>query len=261
MTAFGAGAGAAADSADRPRSAPALALLAIVALALFCSLVALGNWQIERRRWKHDLVERIAQRVHAAAVTAPGPRGWLQVTAARDEYRRVLVTGTFLHERETLVQASTRLGAGFWVLTPLRIADGTVVLVNRGFVLPEGRDRARRAAFEPSGEVSVTGLLRITEPGGGFLRRNDAAVERWYSRDVQAMAASRRLGAAVAPYFIDAEAAPGGNPDGEAGPVGGLTVIDFSDNHLAYALTWYALAAMVVLAAGWVVHFERRLRR
>ena len=82
------------------------------------------------------------------------------------------------------------------------------------------------------GPVTVTGLLRMSEPGGAFLRANDPASDRWFSRDVAAIAASRGLDK-VAPYFIDAERAPG-----ESGlPVAGLTVIAFSNNHLVYALT------------------------
>ncbi len=224
----------------------ALALGAALACAVF---VALGVWQVERRAWKLDLIERVDRRVHAAAVDAPGPGEWTQVTAAAHEYRRVRVTGTFLHDRETRVQAVTELGAGFWLLTPLKLADGTVVLVNRGFIPPELRERASRRASEPVGPVTITGLLRLTEPGGGFLRRNDPGADRWHSRDVAAISAARGL-SAVAPYFIDAERGTSGG----AGPVGGLTVIAFRNHHAGYAFTWFALALM---AAGAVVYTVR----
>ena len=219
--------------------------LAAAAAVMFAGFMALGVWQIERRAWKHQLIERVEQRVHAPPVAPPGPEDWPQVSAARDEYRRVSVSGTWLHDAEALVQASTELGAGWWVLTPLRQADGTIVVVNRGFVAPPRRDRATRVAGNPPGEDRIVGLLRISESGGGFLRRNDPAAERWFSRDVAAIAAARRLDR-VAPYFIDAERAASIN---EEAPIGGLTVIEFRDNHLAYAITWFALAAMVVAAA------------
>jgi surfeit locus 1 family protein len=190
--------------------------------------------------------------VHAPAVPAPGPARWAQVDRAEDEYRRVVLTGRFQHENETLVQASTERGSGFWVLTPLRSSDGSVVLVNRGFVPPEARSRAARRRAEPQDEQTVVGLLRMTEPGGGFLRRNDPAQERWFSRDVQAIAAARGL-ANVAPYFVDAEAAGQGvERDGPDAPIGGLTVVSFPNTHLVYAITWYGLAALVVVA-GWIV--------
>jgi surfeit locus 1 family protein len=168
------------------------------------------------------------------------------VSADTDAYRRVRVTGRFLHDRETLVRAVSDLGSGYWVVTPLDTGRFTV-LVNRGFVPPERRDPASRAAGNGAGQVTVTGLLRVTEPGGGFLRSNDPAADNWYSRDVAAIAAARGLSNA-APYFIDADAAP--NPGGW--PKGGLTVLRFSDNHMGYALTWFALA-LLSLGAIWLV--------
>ncbi|RZI77134.1 MAG: SURF1 family protein [Variovorax sp.] len=213
--------------------------------------MALGTWQVERRAWKLDLIDRVEARVRAAPVEAPGP---LQPATKDDEYRHVRVTGTFLHDRETLVQAVTDLGSGFWVLTPLRRSDGSIVLVNRGFVPPEARDPATRTTNAPDRETTITGLLRLTEPGGGFLRKNDPTGDRWYSRDVQAIAGARGL-KRTASYFIDAEAGPTGMR--RTWPAGGLTVIAFHNNHLVYALTWYALALMVAGAAVYGLRSKR----
>ncbi|MGJ3701402.1 SURF1 family protein [Variovorax sp. AFSI2.2] len=246
--------------AGRQRSAAARAALAVCAALAFAGFFALGTWQVERRAWKLDLIARVEQRVHAAPADGPGPERWPQVNAAADEYRRVRLTGTFLHDKETLVQASTRLGAGFWVLTPLRAADGSIVLVNRGFVPPEAQGRPARAATEPQGETMVTGLLRITEPNGGFLRKNQPGEGRWFSRDVQAIAAARGLGNNVAPYFVDADAAPSSSSAAPAWPAGGLTVIAFPNSHLVYAITWYGLALMVLAAAGYAWREGRRRR-
>ncbi|TSH95729.1 SURF1 family protein [Verticiella sediminum] len=247
----------------RPHSRWVLALVALVGLGLFTGFVALGNWQIERRAWKLDLIERVEQRAHAAPVAPPARARWAAVGADSDEYRRVRVAGVFDHARETYTQATTELGAGFWVLTPLRQADGSTVLVNRGFVLPNRREQATRADNLPEGEVTVTGLLRISEPGGGFLRSNAPQEDRWHSRDVAAIAAARGL-SDVAPYFIDAEAAtprqPGVVAEPQTWPVPGLTVVSFKNSHMVYALTWYGLALMVVIAAAFVVREERRRR-
>jgi surfeit locus 1 family protein len=226
-----------------------LALAAAIAFGGFC---ALGWWQLERRAWKHTLVARIEQRVHAEPVRPPVRADWPGVSAARDEYRRVTLSGTFIHDAETLVQATTALGSGYWVLTPLRQADGTIVVVNRGFVPPQLRDRAMRSDGNPAGPVTVVGLLRISEAGGGFLRDNDPAADRWFSRDIAAIATARRL-VNVAPFFVDAERRADAS---RMAPVGGLTVLVFSDNHLGYALTWFVLATMVVTAAVIVVRHE-----
>ncbi|MFL9842466.1 SURF1 family protein [Sphingomonas sp. ST-64] len=218
----------------------------LAALLLVCALgfVALGVWQVERRAWKHALIDAVTSRSTAGPVAAPGP------SVEPQPYRRVHVTGRFLHDRETLVRAVSNLGSGYWVVTPLD-NGGFTVLVNRGFVPPERRDPATRAAANGAGEARVTGLIRLTEPGGGFLRSNDPASGNWYSRDVAAIAAARGVTDAV-PYFIDADAAP--NPGGW--PRGGLTVLRFSDNHAVYALTWFALALMS-LAGIWLVLRKR----
>lgn len=227
--------------------------VALVALLVVTGFVALGTWQVQRLGWKRALIERVEQRVRAAPLAAPGADRWPAVTAASDEYRRVRLQGHYLDEPPVLVQAVTELGAGFWVLAPLRSADGSVVVVNRGFVPPEGRERVAR----PAGPVDIVGLLRLSEPGGGFLRHNDPAAGRWYSRDVAAIAAARGW-RRVAPYFVDAEAA---SAPVAGAPVGGLTVVAFNNPHAVYAVTWYTLALMTAAAAWWLWRGERIGRR
>lgn len=232
-------------------------MLAFVGVALFVSFLGLGTWQLQRRAWKLDLIERVNERVRAAPLAAPAPAEWPQVNAQQHEYLPVTLTGKFLPQKTVLAQAVTELGAGFWVLTPLQAEDGSQTLVNRGFI-----PASERQAWQPDrsgvGDApqTVTGLLRMAEPGGGFLRDNDAAQQRWYSRDVAAIAAAQGLERA-APYFIDA-GRPGQPAAAQAWPRPGMTVISFHNSHLVYALTWYGMAAMVLVAAAVVVRWERR---
>lgn len=221
------------------RAAGKRALLMIVSLTGILVFAALGIWQVERRAWKLALIEAVTARVHAAPVPAPSPALWPHVSALRDQYRRVFAEGRLLNDRETLVQAITDRGSGYWVLTPLQTRSGTIILINRGYVPPERADRRSRAQALPSGFVRVVGLLRISEPHGRFLRTNQPSEDRWYSRDVRAIARARGL-TFVAPFFIDADATL--NADGW--PAGGLTVISFPNNHLAYALTWFGLSLL-----------------
>jgi surfeit locus 1 family protein len=218
---------------------------------LVAGLFALGVWQLERRVEKLSLIARVDARVHADPVPAPGPSDWPRINAANDEYLRVRVSGHYLSGKETLTKAVTEEGAGFWVMTPLVTDSGYTVLVNRGFVPDDRRDRATWTQSESASAVSVIGLLRLSEPRGGFLRTNDPAGDHWYSRDVGEIAAARGL-SDVAPYFIDADATP--NPGGL--PIGGLTVIRFPNNHLVYAFTWFALGAG--LAVGTVYAWRGR---
>ena len=227
----------------------------VAGLALFVGFLALGGWQVQRLAWKTNLIAQVDARVHAAAVPAPGPTQWAGVTRDKDQYRRVTVHGRFLHDKETLVQAVTDAGGGFWVMTPLVDDRGFTVLINRGFVPSGRRDPAVRADGQVEGPQTVTGLLRITEPKGGFLRANDPAGDRWRSRDVAAIAARRGL-TTVAPYFIDANASP--NPGGW--PRGGLTVIRFANSHLVYALTWFGMALLTLVGLWLFLRDGRRNR-
>lgn len=262
-------AGPAGTTDAPPRSAFARRLVVVLALLLFVLFAGLGTWQVVRLQWKQDLIARVDARVHAQPVAPPPAARWPQVSRESDEYRAVALSGRYLYPFTTPVQALSDLGAGFWLLTPLCTDEGHIILVNRGFV-PSSGDIARRypgqrspaggdaCAGAPGAPVTVTGLLRIAEPKGGFLRDNDPAANRWYSRDVAAIAAARGLPAGrVAPFFVDAARGQEarGAPDS---PVGGLTVIAFPNNHLVYALTWYALALMVAFAAWWIARHEGR---
>ena len=245
------------DDHATPRSATArtvaLAFLGLASLG-FC---ALGLWQVQRLQWKHALIARVDSRVHAAAVPAPARAQWPAVNVDTSEYLRVAVTGEYLQGRDTRVQALTELGAGFWLLSPLRTDAGDIVLVNRGF-LPA--DNTHPPAHPPAGPVQVQGLLRLSEPGGGVLRRNQPSQQRWYSRDVAAIAAAHGL-ANTAPYFIDADRDPASVTCADCWPRGGMTVVSFRDHHLQYALTWFGLALLTAFAAWRLLAGDARLLR
>ncbi|HZG29478.1 MAG TPA: SURF1 family protein [Ensifer sp.] len=227
--------------------------IGLLTLFFFATFVGLGVWQVERLSWKLDLIARVDARVHADATPIPDEASWPAVNAANDEYRRVTASGRFLHDKSALVYASTERGPGYWVLTPLQIESGAVVYINRGWVPTDRRDAAGRAEGDPAGLVQVTGLLRITEPGGTLLRSNYPADGRWYSRDVEAMGKTAGL-SRVAPFFIDADDTP--NPGGL--PVGGLTIVRFPNSHLSYALTWFAMAALSLVGGAILIRAERR---
>jgi surfeit locus 1 family protein len=227
-----------------PRPWPVIIALLIAAL-LFA---ALGDWQVHRLAWKQALIARVNQ-----ATTAP-PLAFAALPAvpvASLEYHRTLLTGRFEPATTTLVTATTDLGAGYWDMVAMRVG-ARAVWINRGFV-PTGSRRAGIAASTPTTPVTVTGLIRLTEPKGTWLRANQPGADRWYSRDLAAMAQARHVAGASPQMFIDAQAETPHTASGA--PVPGLTVLDFPNNHLSYAITWFTLA--LVSAGGAIVLWRR----
>jgi len=144
-------------------------------------------------------------------------------------------------------------GRGYWVLSPARLADGSLVVVNRGFA-PEGKqDPNTRREGQPHGVAEIVGAMRWPEARGMFTPNDAPAKNLWFVRDPAGIAAAKGWGA-VAPFYIDQEAppAPGGLP--KVGPL----KPSLPNNHLQYAVTWYGLA-LVVLISGIV--FVRTRRR
>ena len=226
-------------------------VFSVVVIIAIVLLTSLGLWQVRRLAWKNELIARVDARVAAPAVAAPPAVA--AVTAKHDEYRHVTVRGRFLNAAEAQVYTVSDYGGGYWVMTPLKRDDGSIVFINRGFVPIDKQDPKTRTKGNTDAEVTVTGLLRMPEVKGWlFSQANDPANDRWYRRDIAAIARARHLGP-VAPYFIDADATP--NPGGW--PKGGLTVIHFPNSHLMYAITWFSMALGLVGVSVWLLGFRK----
>ena len=236
-------------SAARAIHWPRVAVVGIMTLLGVTLLAGLGIWQLERRAWKLDLIRKVETRFYASP--HPVPIDALS-RPAEHEYERIELAGVYLSGRDTWVHASTVEGAGYWVLSPMRTRDFGIVLINRGFV-PMDTDRSLVATAATN---SVTGVLRASEPNGAWPRRNEPKGDRWYSREVAAIAQARGL-PATAPFFVDADAQrDDAVPAGVVVPEGGLTVVHFRNAHLSYALTWFALALMTALAGAYALRGE-----
>ncbi|WP_374828889.1 SURF1 family protein [Paenochrobactrum pullorum] len=223
----------------------ALVFISLIGCCLFLLFLSLGIWQVERLSWKNDLIARVDARISAEAVPVPAPQEWPIITAEKDEYRHVSVEGSFLQGKEIAVKALTVLGSGYWQMVPLNTKDGEVIYINRGFVSDEDYKAGMLNKNIPAGDITVSGLLRMSEPNGFFLRPNEPEKNLWNSRDVEAFARKQSLNQ-VAPYFIDADKSDNSAALSSKQPIGGLTVVNFPNNHLSYAVTWFALALMVL---------------
>jgi surfeit locus 1 family protein len=232
---------------SRWRTLLAPGVAALVALAI---LLGLGTWQVQRMAWKEGLIAQIEARARGEAGTIMPEESWSAWQADNDQFRRVGVAGRFLHEHEAPVHglAPAERGApaqGFYLFTPLRLASGAVVMVNRGFVPTELRDPARRPNSQHAGEVTVNGLVRAPEERTWFTPDDVPGQNRWFTRDPAAIASARNLDR-VAPFYIEADATP--NPGGW--PRGGQNRLNLPNNHLQYALTWYGIALTLMGVFG-----------
>ncbi len=233
----------------RPRLWPSLT----TALAL-AMLVAMGGWQLERLEWKRALIADVSTRMASPAVALPPP----PVDVAALRYRPIRVQGHFRHDRELYLEARTYKGrAGLHLVTPLVLDDGRVVLVDRGWVPPERRRPETRPEGQIGGQAASPVSLTATLWTGGwkgydFVRpENDPAGNAWVWMDLPRMAESAGIEGIVSDYYLVADAAP--NPGGL--PIGRAPGIDLPNNHLGYALTWYALA--LVLLVIYLLHQSR----
>ncbi len=240
----------AVPSGDRRRGLLGPAVLALVGFAV---LIGLGTWQVERKAWKEGLIAMLDERLSAAPVALPASAAWPQLTQQADEFRRVRFRAEFLNDQEALVYTAGSsfrpdvAGAGYWVFTPARLSDGSLVVINRGFVPLGKEDAASRPDGQMRGPVEVIGALRWPEKPGLFTPNGDPARNLWFARDHLAMAEAKHWGA-VAPFYVEQEAPqpPGGLPRA------GRVQPNLPNNHLQYAITWYGLAAVLaVLFAIW----------
>jgi surfeit locus 1 family protein len=209
-------------------------------------LLALGVWQIERLHWKEGLI--------AAMDAPPVPLPRNLDAAEKLEFRRVTARGVFEHDREIYRYAAGEDGkTGVEVVTPFRLDDGTILLVDRGYVPERLKEPSARAAGQVAGEVEIEGRLRVPHPRSwvvSLLPGNRPDKDFWLTVDPQAMAARHDLGN-VLPFWVDAGPAP--NPGGWPRGVGAVRL---RNDHLQYAITWFSLA--VALAAIYVLYHRRR---
>lgn len=203
-------------------------------------LLGLGTWQVQRLVWKLDLIDRIDTRIHAEPIAMPELFGQ---DLADFAYMRIRLEGTYLDEAQVRSYALTERGAGDWIMTPMRLPDGRIVYVNRGFAPP-----GAEIASAPTGPASATGLLRLPEEEPPPFRVNQPEQGRWFNRNPRAMGEAQALDG-VEPLFLDADYSD------ETFPIGGMTQVSLSNNHLIYALTWYGLAVLLI---GLVVYVKRR---
>ena len=222
----------------------------LMSLPVFIFTLGLGVWQMERREWKRDILDRIT--VNQAAAPMPIDE-LLKGDPLRREYGRVTLSGTCLHDKEFhLAARSMKNDVGVQIVTPVRTDDGKIVLFDRGWVPSTRKVPAKRAEGQVAGKLELTGIVRRAQVHRQFAPDNVPDKNVWFHVDVPLM--RQMAGGAPDPvldtFFLEADAKP--NPGGL--PIGGQTRLDIPNDHLQYAITWFLIAlalAGVYLAYHW----------
>ncbi|MGX4774438.1 SURF1 family protein [Bradyrhizobium guangdongense] len=232
---------------------PGVAGFMLFTLLLTAVFVALGVWQLQRRTAKHELIAALTERLAAAPVALPSPAQWAALTPARDEFRRVSFTATYAALPDAMVYSSgsaVRKDAstpGTWAFLPARLPGGEIVVIDAGFVENTMQDRSveDRAVkkFVTGAPVALSGYLRFPEAPGWLTPAANRDKRLWFVRDHLAIA--RALGwGTVAPFYVDLEQPAPENGIPRPGPLD----VHLKDDHLQYAITWFALAGAVLIA-------------
>ena len=243
--------------------------LAVIAAVMVGVLASLGAWQLQRRSEKHALIDALTERLATAPVALPPASQWSELNPARDEFKRVTLTATYERKPDAMVYSSGSAvrtdisGPGTWAFLPAMLPGGGRVVVNAGFVQNTMQERPQQdravASLVTGAPVNLSGYLRFPEAAGTLTPAENADKRLWFTRDHVAIA--RVLGwgqdnQILAPFYIDLEAPVPANGTPKPGPLD----VRLKDNHLQYAVTWFGLAIVVLIAfAAWVVQDRRRV--
>lgn len=230
----------------------------MLVLAAVCAW--LGNWQMQRLGEKEALIAAVDARLDDVPVPMPAQSEWTGLDLARLNFQPVTLTGSFRYNQTVTVFTSLAdsngpaSGPGFWVVTPFVLAEGGTVFVNRGFIPEDYQAAAVSDGESDTEQVTISGLLRPGEEAGFLTPSPNTSDRIEWVRDPERLAAMVDPALApFAPFYVDL---PAGAP-GEL-PQGGETVIEFPNNHLGYAYTWYGFAIVAVVMLGYWIWRERR---
>ncbi|XP_014481223.1 PREDICTED: surfeit locus protein 1 isoform X2 [Dinoponera quadriceps] len=231
------------------------------AIPIIC--FGLGTWQINRRRWKLNLIHDLERRTTMEPIDLP-----LDLDELNDkEYYCVKVRGKFIYEREFLIgprslivkgQAlsekgggifSGRSSTGFYVVTPFKLEDRDItIMVNRGWI-PKNARLTYKQEKNITDSMEIVGIVRLGETRPPFIPSNSPSSGVWHYRDLNALAKV----AESEPVYIDLLIGYG-TPKG---PIGGQTKVVLRNEHLSYIITWYGLS--ISTAYIWYRYFIQKL--
>jgi surfeit locus 1 family protein len=216
----------------------------------------LANWQYSRHLERIAINERFAERM----VLAPLMLDRNATDPAALDYRQVSARGVYDPANEIVLRNRSYGGElGVQLLTPLRLADGSAVLVNRGWVPIAASAPDKRAVYQPpAGEVTITGVARkdqaaIPGPDNPPLQPGETRLDAWFRIDTTRI--SQQTGYPLLPIFVELQPEPGAP---ETLPARSKTTDLGPGSHLSYTVQWAGFGiALLVVYAAWVYQREK----
>lgn len=235
----------------------------VLSLCALIVLLSLGTWQVQRMYWKQDLIANVTARLASEPASLPISARWDKLEPEQYQYRRVSLTGRYLHAYQQQAymvvsepQGGPFGGQGHWIMTPFELSEGGVVWINRGFVPLHLKDQDITTGHTEI--ITLIGLMRAPEIAGFATPGNKVGFDGniWFVRNPAEMTQQSSLEKKpAAPFFVDLEA--GAAP---ALPQSGETRIAFANRHFGYVITWYGIALTLVgvFTAFAVKEYRRR---
>jgi len=232
---------------------------AALTFVMLTVLLGLGGWQVERLAWKTDLLARMDARRDAPPLLISGQTDIAALNRDRHEFHPAQFTGRFgddvvfwFTQIENKPSGLARLdAAGYHMLVPFMLEDGSAILVDRGFIPARLLDIP--APPPPQGLQNLSVILRWPDGRGAFDNADDQSRNLFYVRDPKAIGAHWQF--ALPPMLGEAAIA------NESWPRGGQTRFSMPNNHLQYAVTWFGLAIVLVIVSGlWHIRFLKSQR-
>ena len=198
--------------------------MTIAAIPALAVLIWLGSWQVMRMQWKGALIEEFATRANAEAISPPAASA-----ADSNRFQRITARGLWMHHAEIQLTGRTFEGtAGYHVITPMKLEDGRVLLMNRGWVSQDYRLPEARPSTLAAGPQEVDAIIRLPAQKGYFVPENDIADNHWFTLNIAEIAAHHGLVDVIPTYTADVL-----RPKGDyVLPIGADIEIDIPNNHL-----------------------------
>jgi len=210
-------------------------------------LVTLGTWQLHRLQWKEAIIAEITQQKSLPVMNLNSANNTDGL-----QYRLVQVTGELLPDKNIFLYTGPKEfkgEAGYDIFSPLKMADGLTVLIDRGWI-PESKKHA--SDWQQSGPVTIVGTFMKGEKKALFTPDNNLQKNIWFWIDLSAIREYLKMDIPNF-YIMQAE-----GKDKNALPIGRSFSVDrIRNDHLQYAITWYS-AALSLLVIYFLYHRKRR---